>query len=186
MIKYFIDSLKQCKQQLQEMGLLVSNWILSLILLHNLKDAYESFVSSMLQNICGIKPDLNQIVSQLLDKERQQININKTTALLTKKKKVYCSHCDRSNHTKDNCWRLHLEKAPKDRDGKRYHKDKANKKDKTKKKEDNNKEKNGDVFMCASLLLSFKKTNTWFIDLGATQHMCVNQNVFTNYIHVKI
>ena len=47
----FIDSLKQCKQSPQKKGSPVPNWILSLMLLHNLGDTYESFVGSALQNI---------------------------------------------------------------------------------------------------------------------------------------
>ena len=37
--------------------------------------------------------------------------------------------------------------------------------------------------MSASSLPSPQKCDTWFIDLGATQHMCVNQAAFTNYIN---
>ena len=65
----FINSLKQCKQCLQEMGSPVPNWILSSTLPHNLGDAYKSFVSSTLQKIQGTEPNLNIIISQLLDKE---------------------------------------------------------------------------------------------------------------------
>ena len=50
-VEDFIDSFKQCEQRLQKMGSPVPNWILSSMLLHNLRDAYKSFMSSMLQNI---------------------------------------------------------------------------------------------------------------------------------------
>ena len=39
----FINSLKQCKCRLFELGSPVLNWILLSTLLHNLKDAYKSF-----------------------------------------------------------------------------------------------------------------------------------------------
>ena len=58
----FINSLKQCKQCLQEIGLPVPNWILLLALLHNLRNAYERFLSSTLQNIQGAEPDLNTTI----------------------------------------------------------------------------------------------------------------------------
>ena len=165
------------------MGLPVPDWILTSTLLHNLKDSYESFVSSTLQNICGFKPDLNQIISQLLDKKHQQTSSNKTTALLTKKGNLHCNHCNCNNHSIDNCWQLHPEKTPKDRSSKHYQKDKTNKKDKksnknktnNKKEDDNNKtKKTRNVLMSASSFPSAKQTDTWFINLGATQNMCVN------------
>ena len=65
----FVDSLKQCKQHLQEIGLPVPNWILSSTLLHNLSNSYKSFISFTLQNIWGTKPNLNQMILQLLDEE---------------------------------------------------------------------------------------------------------------------
>ena len=37
--------------------------------------------------------------------------------------------------------------------------------------------------MNASSAPSTKQADTWFIDLGATQHMCVNRAFFTNYVH---
>ena len=102
-IEDFIDSLKQCKQRLQKMGSPVPNWILSSTLLHNLGDAYKSFVSSTLQNFQGTEPNLNSIIFQLLDKAQQRANFSKTTALLTKKGNTYCNHCKRSNNSKANC-----------------------------------------------------------------------------------
>ena len=54
---------------------------------------------------------------------------------------------------------------------------------KTEKKEDDKKDKNGDVFMSASSAPSTRHVDTWFIDLRATQHMCVNQASFTNYVY---
>ena len=159
------------------MGSLVPNWILSLTFLHNLEDAYKSFVSLTLQNIQGTEPDLNTIISQLLNKEQQQVNFSKTTALLTKMRNTYCNHCKHSNYSKANCWRLHLEKAP------HWGKDNTLRKDKNKKnKKDKNKEKTGEVFIKTSLLLP-ARANSWFIDSGATQHMCINQDAFTNYIN---
>ena len=65
-VRDFIDSLKQYEQRLREMGSPRPNWILSSMLLHNLKDAYKSFVSSTLQNVQSTEPDLNTIISQLL------------------------------------------------------------------------------------------------------------------------
>ena len=190
----FVDSLKQCEQRLQKMGSPVPNWILLFTLLHNFGDSYKSFVSSTLQNICSTKPNLNHIISQLLDKERRQANFNKTTALLTKKGNQPCSHCSCTNHFIKNCWQLYPEKAPKDRNEKQCQKDKAKQankknkksnqeKDRMEKKEDDKKDKNDDVFMSASSAPSTRHADTWLIDLGATQHMCVNRASFTNYVH---
>ena len=70
LVKDFVDSLKRNGQRLHKMGSPVPNWILTAILLYNLGNLYESSVSFTLQNIQGTEPDLNQILSQLLDKEK--------------------------------------------------------------------------------------------------------------------
>ena len=162
------------------MGSPVPNWILSSMLLHNLKDTYKRFVSLMLQNIWGTKPDLNTIISQLFDKKQQRANSSKITALLTKKGNKYCNHCKRSNHSKANCWRFYPKKAPNQRknDTSKKEKKKKDKKD----KENKYKEKTNEISIETSSL-SPARANSWFIDFRATQHMYINQNAFTNYIN---
>ena len=49
-------------------------------------------------------------------------------------------------------------------------------------KKDRDKEKTGEVFIRTSLL-SPAGANSWFIDSGATQHMCINRDAFINYIN---
>ena len=162
------------------MGSSVPNWILLSTLLHNLGDSYKSFVSSTLQNICSTEPDLNQIISSLFDK---------TTALLTKKGNLHSSHCNCTNHLINDCWRLHPGKAPKNKNKRQHQKDKVNKKNKKKNKNrtnnqnEDNKDKTGDVLMSASSSLLARQTDTWFIDLGTTQYMCLNRASFINYVH---
>ena len=67
-VKDFIDSLKQCKQCLQKMGSPVFNWILSSTLLHNLRDVYKRFVSSMFQLFEALSLTLTPSFSSSLTK----------------------------------------------------------------------------------------------------------------------
>ena len=57
-------------------------------LLHNLRNTHKNFVSSTLQNIWDTEQDLNEIISQLLNKKHWQATTGKVTALHWKEKSI--------------------------------------------------------------------------------------------------
>ncbi len=136
-ITEFVEAIKRQGCQLKELESMVLNWIFVSVLLHGLGNTYEVFVSSTIQNVRQKElPAPNEIISQLLDKERWRTRTDTGTALFAKKgnKTVQCSYCKGSGHIQDTCWRLHPNLRPKKDQKKEKGKDDSKKKDEGKTK----------------------------------------------------
>ena len=118
----YIDSIKRCGQKLNDMGSAVDSWILTSILLYNLREAYDSFVAITLRTVQDGEPDFDTLAGSLLDEERRRTGAESNIALVTRAKGKQpaaskegvknCSHCKKEGHELDSCWVLHPEKRP--------------------------------------------------------------------------
>ncbi|KAK9694861.1 Zinc knuckle [Popillia japonica] len=142
----------------------------------SLPDMYKHFVSAW-DSVQSEKQTLSELTARLLIEEQRTNNRQEVTALLSKQKeekrkcfkcgkighykkdcgnnnfKKYCEHCKKKGHNKKDCWFLN-------------------------KKKENTNESASNAF---SAIGDGQITNDWIVDSGASDHMCHNQNFFSEY-----
>ncbi len=171
----FARSIKRFNQRLLNMGAKVENWVLVAVLLHNLGQPYDGFVSSTLQNVRDKEPDLDTVIAQLLDEERRRGSTETTTALYSKRRNKQatgktCTHCKKAGHVRNDCWSLHPNKKPQGGQGRSNQRENDNKKAKP----------GGSSLMATSRRLG--AGTTWYVDSCASEHMCSDRAVFTSLV----
>lgn len=116
-----VDHIKKMKvlcHQLDDIGSSVSEEDLSLILLSSLPDTYDPLIISLETLGTSTKLQSDMVVSRLLAEysrreegktrgetalvSHSSINNNRPKASITKS----CSHCGKTNHSKEDCWNL--------------------------------------------------------------------------------
>jgi len=150
----------------------------------------------------AVIPTLQNLINEILNKERSRKQTSTTLAVYNKKKPGYlgnCKTCGLQGHKPEKCWKTHPElmppwykNAPKEKAKKNQNMDK-NKEDKQDSKEEKQdskekKDKNrSNINLTTYALASDGQSpkdllrlhgTTWYLDSAATEHMCVHRHWF--------
>ena len=151
-------------------------WQITSTFLHGLGPEWDPIVNSIIYSTqerarsaqsLETEPSFHDVLQRVLDFERRQIagetkKVLSVQATRTEDGKKTCTHCKKKNHTKDNCFFLHPEKAPAS----------------WKKPED----KDAKALQTMPVALSAqKKDHTWYMDSGAWYHMSWDRTQFRDY-----
>lgn len=114
-----MGEIRDCCSQLKGAGIEVHVEVQAAVLLNGLGPSFENFVASVSQHYRRKEEVVfDDLVSQLFDEERRQVEIEEPMALLSRsrptgqRKPLMCCHCNRPGHKEENCWTKHPEKRP--------------------------------------------------------------------------
>jgi transposase InsO family protein len=174
----YIDMLKLHFKRLEELDGKLPEWVLTSLILFGLGDGYDSYVVNIVTAMRTATPNLNEVISGVIDEERRQRGKELGTALATRarskdNKDKRCTHCKRKGHAPSECWEEHPEKRPEG-----YKPKKKAKKDKedSSKEKDKGKKREEPVGMMVHMAPTSR--SAWIFDSGATHHMCNNKELF--------
>jgi transposase InsO family protein len=155
-------------------------WQITSTFLHGLGPEWDPIVNSIIYSTQErarsaqspeTEPSFHDVFQQVLDFERRQNAGEDKKALTvqatrTKDGKKTCTHCSKKNHTKENCFFLHPEKAPAS----------------WKKRED----RDAKALQTKPVALTAqRKDDTWYMDSGAWYHMSWDRTQFRTYRATK-
>ena len=114
-IQKYVQRIMKLAQDLKQLDEEFPEWVITSSLLSGLGEPYGSFVSNIINSLRHVEePDLDEVISQLLDEERRFTKNKPSTALLTSSSKdKKCLYCNGTGHVQETCWRLHPELKPK-------------------------------------------------------------------------
>ena len=178
-IESYLTKIRRYTDQLSAKGLPIPPKVIAAYTLSNLTPDYESTVAIISQTIrtAGETIDLLALFGNLIDESRRlkyRDNDTEMALPLRDKPKNKCSFCSKIGHTEQKCWLKHPELKSK------------NRLSKPKKDKQSNKETDNDQELALVLRLTGSQTgsqseqpNIWYLDSGATRHICSNKNLFT-------
>lgn len=140
-IELYLNKIKRLYNSLKERNIEFPRQVIIAILLYNLTEEYEGFISSTIYNLRSISDfsdyKLESLFSSLIDESKRLVEKESTTVLYLKNKKpyynnnrvnkkpykgkkpwkiqkgLYCKYCKLVGHEADSCYFLHPDKAPK-------------------------------------------------------------------------
>lgn len=139
-IELYLNKIKRLYNSLIERNIELPRQVIISILLYNLTDEYESFISSTIYNLRCISDfsnyKLEDLFSSLIDESKRLLEKESSTVLYTKnqpyyknnnrvkkpykgkkpwktQKGLYCKYCKLVGHEANSCYFLHPNKAPK-------------------------------------------------------------------------
>lgn len=195
-VDQFIDQFRTHVTTLSQItSVPLPQWLLLSILINNAGNVYESWSQSIMQQVRSrtISEDslyyLEEVIASLIDEARRMNYVtdsNSSTAMVARKpgkSKPICKHCGKI-HKSENCWQMFPEKKPIARYSSAQP-DQSNTQSNINFTSNNT---NNDMFThqsTKSIALLFpsqsQQINAWVLDSGATQHMCNNKSLFTNF-----
>jgi transposase InsO family protein len=184
-IEEYTEHIKQTARRLADMGSKLDEWIVTSVLLANLGPGYETYVTLKRQSARTKDPELDEVIAELIDESR----VNETrdsTAMAIRKARTsnsiskfqgICNHCKKPGHKQADCYLLHPEKRPKKNGLKSWSKNDDSK----------NKEGASQAFFTLAVSADGQANHEgkWYIDTGATDHICTSRKAFKDYTAIK-
>ncbi|CAH2100383.1 unnamed protein product [Euphydryas editha] len=148
----YIETIMMIVQQLADIGKTIDDKEVAEILLSGLSSEYDTLVSS-LETVNMTSTLTSEVVRARLLQEESRKSTDDHTAFISEKKnfKRRCHYCKKVGHIKKNCFKLKRDRKTTD--------------EKT---------------LIAAALMAHPK-DLWFVDSGATAHMCNNKDYFINF-----
>jgi transposase InsO family protein len=183
-IEEYTEHIKQTARRLADMGSKLDEWIVTSVLLANLGPTYETYVTLKRQSARTKDPELDEVIAELIDESRVNDTKDSTAMSLRKdqkggtyKFKGICNYCKKPGHKQADCYALHPEKRPKRIPSKSGSND----------VDGNKKEGASHAFFTLSVSADghADHRDQWYIDTGATDHICTSRNAFKEYTACK-
>lgn len=189
-IDHFIDQFLGHVTTLSKMTThALPQWLLLSILINNVSSQFDTWSQNIMQQIRSrtIPEDstfyFDEVIASLIDEARRKNDTatalskpDMNTALLSQrtiKAKPICKHCGKI-HKSENCWQMYPDKRPSARFSA------SNKPSIPEVREDSS----TDYVPSNIAFLTHTQTkhaDSWIIDSGATQHMCNNRSLFSDF-----
>jgi len=183
-IEEYTEHIKQTARRLADMGSKLDEWIVTSVLLANLGPSYETYVTLKRQSARTKDPELDEVIAELIDESRVNdtkdstaMSIRKDQKGGTNKFKGICNYCKKPGHKRADCYTLHPEKRPKRIPSKPGSNDVDGRKNKGA----------SQAFFTLSVSADghADHTDKWYIDTGATDHICTSRKAFKEYTACK-
>jgi Pol polyprotein, beta-barrel domain/gag-polypeptide of LTR copia-type len=184
-IEAYLTRIKRLTDELAARGLTIPNKVIAAYALNNLTPDYENTVAIISQSFRTSTTDIDiiQLFSQLIDEARRlKAKEPQEMAMASKDTRPYCSHCNKSGHSIENCWKKHPNLRPKRNKAKEKPKNNSkdeSKEDKTKSSETTLITEDKDSEWALSLSEKTSK-DTWLLDSGTTKHVCAYKDLFVD------
>jgi transposase InsO family protein len=183
-IEEYTEHIKQTARRLADMGSKLDEWIVTSVLLANLGPTYETYVTLKRQSARTKDPELDEVIAELIDESRVNdtkdaaaMSIRKEQKAGTKKFKGICNYCKKPGHKQADCYARHPEKRPKQiPSAPRSHHVEGTKK-----------EAASEAFFTFSVSADGQAVHRdkWYVDTGATDHICTSRKAFQEYTACK-
>lgn len=199
-VREHIGDLRALHSELAEMGIVIEDYLLAIAMSKSLPTSYDSTVSMIFAGLRNLdEADPGYISSKILEEEVRREYRNEEVNLATQK---YCSNCKKAGHTKDQCY---SKGGGKEGQGPRQIARRKKQESERLKAESSKKDSEfsaqeiiEDAFQASHMavheqqninsihfLNSFKSTNLWIADSGASSHIANNREMFTDFIPRK-
>lgn len=151
----YLSNITEIVQQLADIGSPLEDDFVAVIMLSGLPPEYDPLIMTLENN--NIKLSSETVKSKLLQEHQRRDENTETVTALAARKTFKCFRCKKSGHMMKNC-------PNKDnKHEKPFVKDKA-------------------LLTALSVVV---KANSWCIDSGATNHMCNDRSVFSDFVSIK-
>ena len=198
-IQDYADSLKRAATRCSNAGKTIEPWLLSNLFLLGLNESLEPYIFGLIQSAKANKSELliDEMAIALADhdkraNEEEDFSSKSMIAQFGGKKRKFgsnkfrkgsnktCSHCEQTGHDQQKCWYLHPNLRPDDWKPSERNKNLA--------------VDSGTDFgvrIVRSMKISFadrasSRTNAWWIDIGAEDHVCYDKDLFDEQTYRKV
>ena len=182
-----INAMKQISDELCAIGAPVSDEDLVMTLLMSLPASFEHFITS-LESVNESELDYDYVVSKIFNfdlrqKQKVEPSLGENAFMVNNVSKErgqkVCYYCKEVGHYKDKC-----EKLAKKNSVNAFYASSSSSSNVRVNSEV--KEEEVEIAFMNSLIKNSKKVgNHWYLDSGATQHMCFDRNVFTSFRDIQ-
>ncbi len=192
-IQNYADSLKRAAIKCSDIDNAVAFWMLSNLFLLGLNESLESYIFDLIQSAKINKIDLfiENMTIALVDHDKRSndkegFSFKSMIAQFDGKKSKFknfrkslnkqCFHCEQSGHRQENCWYLYSKLCSEEW-------------------KSSQKKKNLTIDFEARIVRTMKisfvcradsRTNAWWIDIEAENHVCYDENLFDKQSYQKI
>lgn len=190
-ISKYMSKIEEIKTQLKQMGEEISENMLMTKILMSLPDSYKHFISAW-ESVPLRDRNLNDLTSRLLIEE-QRINVveDSQEALVAKnftneRRQVKCYMCNKYGHMKKDCF--YNKTSKKETQVCHYCKKPGHFINKCRFKAAKDKEENSkaEALVSSALISENISRSDWYLDSGASEHMCCNKNQVSNFEELKV
>ncbi|KAG6465891.1 hypothetical protein O3G_MSEX015473 [Manduca sexta] len=156
----YLSKLQETSQQLQDISYPLDDEFLAVIMLSGLPGTYDPLIMALENS--NIKLSSDVVKGKLLQEhERRDNKTDTATALAASKKSPKCFKCKKSGHLFKDCYKNKRKNFSKDTTAKEMPK------------------------MLLTALTTSIQQDVWYVDSGATSHMCNNKSVISDFVSVK-
>lgn len=197
-VREHIGSIRAAHAELAELGIIIENYLLAIVLSKSLPPSYDIYVSTIFASIRDLdEADPNYFAQKLFEEEQRRQNQSADVNTISRS---YCTNCKKPGHIKENCY---AKGGGKEGQGPRQiawrKKEEFKKRQKDKEAEESALEQSAqavesDVFMASfikksgtSITESIHYTssscvqNSWIADSGASTHIANQREMFSDY-----
>ncbi|KAL0821823.1 hypothetical protein ABMA28_005348 [Loxostege sticticalis] len=152
----YINKIIDVTQQLSDMGTPLEDDFIAVLMLNGLTSDYDPLIMALENSKLG-KLESETVKNKLLQESLRRDEKADTTALFTRKQ-VKCFRCKKPGHIKRNCPKYSQKEKAENR-SKQYN--------------------SGDKALLSALSVNLKH-DVWYLDSGATNHMCNNRSIMSD------
>ena len=191
----YLDSLKSVHSKILHMGEQIPDWILTSILFNNLGPSWETWTQHVIQGIREQSPSsatstFDTFLPQILDEDRRRTTTEESKAFYTNKPPT-CVHCQKQ-HRSEDCWTKFPAKRPEGTRPRCSHCNRVGhltekcfqkfphlKKSVAAPAIQSNNDSSCAFLSTSALTTNAQSSSLWYLDSGATDHMCFSRDAFT-------